>query len=136
MKKEQQEKDNSNVLPFVPLALAGKEPPEGTGKNWLGRMAQGTRFLAKQKTDFGSKLRDWVVLTDPKTMEPVLLGENVTTKDMLISWHDPVAFSNDHRFYLTLEILESNNGNSNTIPQEPVAGDAQPEVIDSVHEEE
>lgn len=136
MKKEQQDRDNSNVLPFVPLALAGKEPPEGTGKNWLARFKQGTRFLAKSKHDSGSTLKDFVVLTDPKTMEVVLLGENVTTKDMVISWRDPVIFSNDHRFYLTLEILESNNGNSNKIPSEPMAGNAQLEIIDSLHEEE
>lgn len=136
MKKEQEAKDN--VLPFErpKLALAGKEPPEGTGKNWLVRLPQGTRFLAKQKSDFGSELKDFVVLTDPKTMDVVLLGQNVTTKDMVITWRDPVIFSNDYRYYLTLEVLEPNNGNTNKIPTEPVASDVKSEVIPGLHEEE
>lgn len=134
MKKEQSEKDN--VLPFERPKLAlGKEPP-GTGKNWLVRLPQGTRFLAKQKSDFGSELKDFVVLTDPKTMDVVLLGQNVTTKDMVITWRDPVIFSNDYRYYLTLEVLEPNNGNTNKIPTEPMASDVKSEVISGLHEEE
>lgn len=124
----------TNVIPFAPrLAVASEDPP-GTGKNWLSRMEAGTRFIAKLKHDGGSKLSDFVVMTDPKSMGIVLLGENMQTREGEVRWRDPAIFSDDYKFYLIIEILESKN-DSDQIHSGSVASDAQSEIIDSIHEE-
>lgn len=123
-----------NVLQFARPGLSD-EPP-GSGKNWLSRMDQGTRFIAKLKHDAGSTLDDFIVMTDPKTMNVVLLGKNMSARDGVVNWRDPEIFSKDYRFYTILEILETPDGNSDKIPTEPMVSDAQPEVIPSLHEEE
>lgn len=135
MNREEAKKYGENILPFVKPALNDGEPP-GTGKNWVSRFEQGTRFLAKSKYDNGSRLTDFVLMTDPKTMGAILLGENMQQRDGGIYWRDPEIFSNDYRFILIIEILEPDNGNSNKIPDGPVVSDAQPEVVDSLHETE
>lgn len=124
-----------NVLPFLRKAR-GTEPP-GEGKNWVSSFEHGTRFLAKKKHEGGSTLTDFVLMTDPKKMEGViLLGENINTREGFVSWRDPELFSNDYRFYKIIEILEPSNGNSDTIPTGPVASDAQSQDEPSVHEKE
>jgi hypothetical protein len=135
-KEDEFNKDyGDNVIPFVLRATGGKEPP-GSGSNWVSKFEQGTRFLAKRKNEAGSRLSDFVLMTDPKTMNAVLLGENMNTRDGGIFWRDPEIFSHDYKFYLIIEILEPKDGNDHKISTEPVVSDAKPEVIDSLHEDE
>lgn len=129
--------DNVVQLSDHRLGLHGKEPPEGEGKNWLGRMKHGTRFLAMKKSDHGSIVGDFVVLTDPATMPVVLLGENSLDgkgNNIKPQWRDPEKFSADYRWYITLEVVEQNHGNINPVHTEPVASDGKSKVIDKVHE--
>lgn len=135
MDKQEAKEWGANVLPFARPATNDGEPP-GSGKNWVGKFEQGTRFLAKSKHDAGSRLTDFVLMTDPKTMGAILLGENMQQRDGGIYWRDPEIFSNDYRFYLIIEILEPDNGNDHKIPDGPVVSDAQSEVITSLHETE
>lgn len=111
----------------------GYEPPPTKG-NWLEDMVQGTRFLAKRKFDGGSKLTEFVVATDPKTIETVLLGESCNGMGSF-AWHDPDIFCQDHKFYLVLEVMDKKDDN-NLLPR-PMAsdedvkeGDSRPDIVD------
>lgn len=130
----EQQRQSAEILPFLRPQTNDGEPP-GSG-NWLARMDKGTRFLAKHKQDAGSKVDDFVVYTDPSTMPVVLLGKNTYGHDSEVVWHDPTIFSKNYRFYTILEVLEPNDGNSDTLSTGPVAGDAQSEVVVKLHEKE
>lgn len=130
--KRKVEEVEDNVIPF---RKAVSDEPPGSGKNWVSKFEQGTRFLAKRKSDAGSKLDDFVLMTDPKTLGGVLLGENMNTRDGGVYWRDPEIFSNDYRFYVIIEILEPNDGNNSKVHSGSVASDGQSEDVDSLHEE-
>lgn len=129
------EQKSALILPFVPRTLTGSGDPPGTG-NWLGRMVAGTRFFAKRKNVVGSEVDDFVVYTDPSTMPVVLLAKNTQSRDGELCWHDPIVFSKNYTYYMTLEVLEPKNGNSNKIPTGPVVSDAKSKVITQLHEDE
>lgn len=135
MKKIQEEKDiKDNIVDLqeARLALASKEPPKGG--NWLSNLAQGTRFLASQKSNGNSTLYDFMVGTDPTKMPAVMLGYELGHRDGGFRWVDPVKFSRDYEFFMTIEV-EQDNG-STEIQTGRVDSDGQSEVVHPIHEGE
>lgn len=118
-----------NIVSFHPQRRKGLgyEPPGGS--NWLSELQHGTRFLAKLKSDSGSRLTDFIVTTDPRTMFPVLLGENINSREATFSWRDPELFSQDWKFYITIEVVNP-DGNSDKVQEERMASDDRSEVTD------
>lgn len=130
------EQKSALILPFTPkdrLLTGGKGPPND---NWLYHMVPGTRFLAKRKNYAGSEVDDYVVYTNPQDMPVVLLAKNTYARDSDLSWHDPAIFSQQHKLYMILEVLEPKNGNSDKIPTKRLASDVKPKVIHPVDEAE
>lgn len=118
----------TNVIPFekpVRKGLGYEPPPPG---DWLSEMPLGTRFLAKPRTAAGSRLTEFVVAA--KISGVVLLGENINGKG-LFDWHLPELFSQDHKYYLTLEVLEAKDGNSNILQPAGMVGHAHDQEGDS-----
>lgn len=134
MKKIQEEADNKrNVIDLqeARLALASKEPPKGG--NWLSNLKSGTRFLASKKSQ-DYMLGDFMVATDPTKMQAVLLGFDLGSPRGCFNWVDPLKFSQMNDFYMTIE-TELEDG-STTVPTGTVEGDGEPQVLDSLHEDE
>lgn len=131
MKKQQEERDNVISMPEAKLALASKEPPKAG--NWLSTLPQGTRFLAFRRNSFNSFLEDFLVGTDPKQMPAVLLGYELSHREGGFKWCDPVKFSQEYGFYMTIK-TELNN--DNTVQEGRVGGDGKTEVVNPVHETE
>lgn len=132
MKKIQEDKDISdNIIDLqeARLALASKEPPKGG--NWLSRLTSGTRFLASWKVENNSTLHDFVVGTDPTQMAAVLLGYELANRNGGFRWVDPVKFSRDYDFYMTIEVDQDG---SSPIQTGRMEGDGQSEIVDPVHE--
>lgn len=128
----EQLKPESNVLPF-------NRPGTGddtVGGNWLRNMKHGTRFLAKDKRLRDSKLCDFIVASDPKTMPAVYIGEDMNSSHGGFRFVDPDQFVKDYGFFMTLEILEQPNGDDNQVQPDPVVGDAKPKKRTKVHEGE
>lgn len=136
MKKAQEEKDVAdNIISFdeARLALASKEPP--SGGNWLSNLPVETRFLAFKKTEHTPFLEDFMVGTDPKQMPAVLLGYELAHPNGGWKWCDPVKFSRDYGYFMTIQTkVENNDGNS--VPEGTVGGDGQCEVVPPLHEKE
>lgn len=135
MKKVQEEKDNrDNVIDMfeAKLDLASKEPPEAG--NWLSNLPQGTRFLAFKKNIFSSFLEDFLVGTDPKQMPAVLLGYELSHREGGFKWCDPVKFSREYGFYMTIKTELNNDGN--TVQDGRVVGNGESQVVNPVHEKE
>lgn len=103
----------NNVIDIAEAKTArkgmGYQPPPTKG-NWLEDMVQGTRFLAKRKSDSGSRLTEFIIATDPKTIGMVLLGESQGGGGAFF-WHDPDLFCQDHKFYLILEVMDKKDDN-------------------------
>lgn len=123
---------NENILEFKIREGKDSEPPNG---NWLKEMPQGTRFLASLKAVNDARLHDFIVASDPKKMEAVLLGENHGGTGEFCFWN-PVKFVRDYEFFMTLEVLELEDGNSNKIQKGRVGGDGEPKVLPNLHEKE
>lgn len=119
----------SNVVPFRRQATGGSGPPSGTGGNWLAGLEMGQRFLAKRNGTSGSELEEFVIAA--RLPGVVLLAKNVHGSGDF-SWHDSSIFSRDYRMILTLEVI---NDDSKSIQPSGMAGDAEPEIEPSVHEE-
>lgn len=125
-------KPENNVLPF-------NRPGTGddvTGNNWLRNMTHGTRFLATDRRVGGSKLCDFVVASDPKSMPAVFIGEDINSPHGGFRFVDPEKFVKDYGFYMTLEVLEPPDGNDNKIPAGRVDGNAKSKKRVKVHEGE
>lgn len=126
MKEKQAE-----VLPF--RLGTSSEPP--MDKDWLKNLVNGTRFLASRRSHEGHELDDFVVSSDPKTLAAVFLGKNLNTREGKFIFVDPSKFSRDYDYFMTLEIIEIQNGNSDPIQAGRMDSDGKPEVISGVHEE-
>lgn len=116
----------SNVLPFIRRLTGGSGTSGGTGTNWLRDIPQGTRFLARRKGYTGAELEDFVVATDPKTMEVVLLAKNVGGAGVFC-WYETEVFSKDYRWIFTLEVMD--NVNDKHIHSGSVGSTEEPEVL-------
>lgn len=125
--------DTTNVIPFARPAHGGSGPPDAPKGDWLRQLQQGTRFLARRKGTTGSALEDFVVATDPKKMEVVLLGQNRSGVGELV-WHESVLFSKDYKLIYTLEVIK--NDDNQLVHQGPVERPLEPEELSPVHETE
>jgi hypothetical protein len=121
--------DNVIDLEEAVRARRKKDPPGG---NWLAELPKDTRFLASLNAGGGSTLGDFLIGTDPKQMPAVLLGFELAHRDGGFRWVDPVKFSRDYTFFMTVEI----NGHGPEVQDGRVEGDGKPEVVHSVHEDE
>lgn len=135
MKKLQEEKNTADIINLeeARLALAGKDPP-GSGSNWLSKMEKGSRFLASRRSMGDCILLDFCIGSDPKAMPAVFMGFELNHKDGGFRFVDPVKFSRDYEFYMTLEVRPEDDGNS--IPTGTVEGDGERQIVDSVDESE
>lgn len=123
---------NENVLEFK--LREGKD--SGTpGTNWLREMKNGTRFLAFRKGTMESMLHDFIVASDPKAMDAVLLGENHGIGGEF-RFRDPDKFIREYDCFMILEVVELKDGNSNQVQEGTVEGDGGPEGPPSLPKEE
>lgn len=120
---------SADVLPFA--RLGNSNGPSG-GDNYLLNMKNGTRFLASRKALNDSVLHDFIVASDPKSMPAVFICENNGGVGEF-RFVDPHKFVRDYEFYMTLEVVEMPDGNSNQIPTGTVASDDRHEVVSEVH---
>lgn len=134
MKKQQEEKDNrDNVIDFseAKLALASKEPPEGG--NWLSTLSLETRFLAYRKGTTNPFLEDFLVGTNPKEIPAVLLGFEVAPSTYGFKWCDPVKFSREYSFYMT---IKAHKDDGIEVQAGRVDSDGETQGVHPVHEKE
>lgn len=112
----------------------GGSGPTGTGKDWLTPLGHGTRFLARNVTQPGSEVDDFVVSTPPIAESVVLLAKNIKGRDGVFEWHDPEIFCRNHKLYCVMEIISFDNNKS--IQSDGVDGDEGSQVQSEVHEPE
>lgn len=128
--------DDDKIINFeeARLKLAPKEPPQGG--NWLSRLPFETRFLASKKNTNDAALMDFIIASDPTQLAAVYLGYELNHRDGGFRWFDPVKFSRDYEFYMTIETrVEQENGNGITVETGGVVGDGETQVVDSLHED-
>lgn len=118
--KDLEKKSKDNVVPFVRPSTSD----DGSTGNWLRDMTHGTRFLASRRSDGNSKLCDFIVASDPKSMPAVFLGEDINSPQGGFRFVDPDKFIKDYGYYSVLEILEPSNGNNSEVLPGAVDGDA------------
>lgn len=102
--KQEENKISENVIDLEErkkLLMAGKEPPGGG--NWLSKLPKGTRFLASRKSLNDSSLGDYFIGSDPTKMPAVFLGFELNHRDGGFRFVDPVKFSKDYEFFMTIE---------------------------------
>lgn len=126
------EQKATNVVPFARPGTSDS----GNPGNWLTNMQHGTRFLASRKSSGESKLCDFIVASDPKSMPAVFIGEDVNSPSGGFRFVDPKKFIRDYEFFMTLEVIEPPNGDNNQVQPGPVVGDAKPKKRSKVHEGE
>lgn len=126
------DKFNDNVINLeeARLALASKEPP--SGGNWLSTLDQGVSFLASKKGTFSSALDLFFVGTNPKEIPAVLLGYELNHREGGFKWFDPVKFSQEYNFYMTIKAEVPNDGIA--VQEGRVGGDGETKIVDPVHE--
>lgn len=117
----------------IRLAKGGNGPPGFSGGNWISRLANGSRFLCKEKAVGGSELRDCIVTTDPTDVDAVLLAISVKGRDGVFEWHDPKKFSDNH---ILIRIMETINVDDKHIQPGSVERNEDAEVQPGVHETE
>lgn len=128
--------DKTKSADILPFARLGNSNGPADGGNWLKNMINGTRFLAVRKGQDSSELYDFVLASDPQSMPAVFLGENLNSREGGFKFRDPVKFCRDYDLYMTLEVIEPTNGNSNSLPEGTMGGDGKPEDINLLHEKE
>lgn len=132
MNDPEKKPDLSNVLPFR-RASTSKDDGGDTSGNWLRDMKHGTRFLASRKSDNSSKLHDFIVASDPKSMPAVFIGEDINSQQGGFRFVDPKIFVRDYGFFMTLEVIEPPNGDDNQIQPGAVVSNDRVEVRSKVH---
>jgi len=115
------------------LATGGNGPSGPRGGNWISGLANGCRFLCKEKASGGSELRDCIVTTDPTDVDAVLLAISVKGRDGVFEWHDPKIFSKNHILIRTMETI---NVDDKHLQQRPVERHEDAEIQPGVHETE
>jgi hypothetical protein len=126
-------KEQAEVIPFDRNRKGlGYEPPPTN--NWVAELPKGTRFLARLVSDAGHTLDEFVVIMTGKVLPAILLAKNMGQGGEF-KWYDSERFSQSYKFYLTLEVVNT-DGNSDQIPTGSVEGDDQSQVQPEVHEGE
>jgi hypothetical protein len=109
--KQEENKISENVIDLEErkrLLMAGKEPPGGG--NWLAKLPKGTRFLANRRSLNDSSLCDFFIGSDPTKMPAVFLGFELNHRDGGFRFVDPVKFSRDYEFFMTIETEFQDDG--------------------------
>lgn len=128
--------DKAKSADILPFARLGNSNGPSDGGCWIKEMVNGTRFLAVRKSEVSSLLHDFVVASDPKSMPAIFLGEELNTREGAFRWRDPIKFCRDYDLFMTLEVVEMKDGNTNSLQTGRMEGDGQPEIVSPVHEKE
>jgi len=70
-----------------------------------------------------SKLCDFIVASDPKSMPAVFVGEDIHSREGGFRFVDPDKFIRDYGFFCIIEVIEPEDGNNNQVQPGAVVSD-------------